>query len=224
MSSTRMTRRKPSVTPLDVVTHPVSSQSINGARKSPRLAKNVKGKPPCIGIDLGTTYARVAVYHHGEVEIITNEQGDRTTPSCIAFGDAQRLIGDDVKKQAAINPLNTVFDIKRLLGRQLKDVDQKHWPFEFVADDSRPKVKINYKNERKAFYVEEMSSVILLKMKQIAEAYLGREVTEAVITVPANFNDSQRQATRDAGTIAGLNVLRILNEPTAAAITYGRLI
>ncbi|XP_032781994.2 heat shock 70 kDa protein II [Daphnia magna] len=221
MTRTRMTSRKPSVTPLDVVTHPALSQSINGVRKSPRLAKRVKGKPPCIGIDLGTTYARVAVYHHGKVEIIKNDQGSCTTPSCIAFSDIQRLVGDDVKKQAAINPLNTVFDTKRLLGRQLKDVDQKHWPFEFVADDRKPKVEVNYKGERKTFYVEEMTSVILLKMKQIAEAYLGTEVTDAVITVPANFNDSQRHATRDAGTIAGFNVLRILNEPSAAAITYG---
>ncbi|XP_057380108.1 heat shock 70 kDa protein II-like [Daphnia carinata] len=215
-----MTRRKPSPA-LDVVTHPTSSQSINGVRKSPRLAKRVKGKPLCIGIDLGTAYARVAVYRYGQAEIITNEQGNRTTSSCIAFGDAQRLIGDDVENQSAINPLNTVFDTKRLLGRQLKDVDQKHWPFDFVADGGKPKVEVNYKDERKAFYVEEMSAVILLKMKQIAEAHLGTEVTDAVITVPANFNDSQRQATRDAGTIAGFNVLRILNEPTAAAIAYG---
>nr|CAA69894.1 70kD heat shock protein [Takifugu rubripes] len=178
-----------------------------------------------IGIDLGTTYSCVGVSQHGKVEIIANDQGNRTTPSYVAFTDTERLIGDAAKNQVALNPSNTVFDAKRLIGRRLEDptaqADIKHWPFKVVGDGGRPKIQVVYKGEEKSFYPEEISSMVLVKMKEIAEAYLGQRVSSAVITVPAYFNDSQRQATKDAGVIAGLNVLRIINEPTAAAIAYG---
>ncbi|XP_054154438.1 heat shock cognate 71 kDa protein-like [Oppia nitens] len=182
-------------------------------------------KVPAIGIDLGTTYSCVGVFQHGKVEIIANDQGNRTTPSYVAFTDTERLIGDAAKNQVAMNPTNTVFDAKRLIGRRFDDStvqsDMKHWSFEVIQECGKPKIKVEYKGEMKAFSPEEISSMVLVKMKEIAEAYLGSQVTNAVITVPAYFNDSQRQATKDAGTISGLNVLRIINEPTAAAIAYG---
>merc|ERR1712079_979239 len=182
-------------------------------------------KKTAIGIDLGTTYSCVGVFQHGKVEIIANDQGNRTTPSYVAFTDTERLIGDPAKNQVAINPTNTVFDAKRLIGRKFDDstvqADMKHRPFTVVEEGGRPKLEVEYKNETKRFTPEECSSMILTKMKETAEAYLGSEVKDAVITVPAYFNDSQRQATKDSGVIAGLNVLRIINEPTAAAIAYG---
>jgi len=182
-------------------------------------------KTPAVGIDLGTTYSCVGVFQHGKVEIIANDQGNRTTPSYVAFTDSERLIGDAAKNQVAMNPTNTVFDAKRLIGRKFDDAsvqsDMKHWPFDVVSDNGKPKINVDYKGETKTFYPEEVSSMILNKMKEVAEAYLGKTVASAVITVPAYFNDSQRQATKDAGAISGLNVLRIINEPTAAAIAYG---
>ncbi|CAF0733712.1 unnamed protein product [Adineta steineri] len=178
-----------------------------------------------IGIDLGTTYSCVGIFQHGKVEIIANDQGNRTTPSYVAFNDSERLIGDAAKNQVDMNPYNTGFDVKRLIGRKFDDAtvqaDMKYWPFRVINDVGKIKILAEYKNEIKLFRPEEISSMVLMKMKEIAEAYIGRKISEAVITVPAYFNDSQRQATKDAGVIAGLNVLRIINEPTAAAIAYG---
>jgi len=183
------------------------------------------GKGPAIGIDLGTTYSCVGVFQHGKVEIIANDQGNRTTPSYVAFNDQERLIGDAAKNQVAMNPNNSVFDAKRLLGRKFNDPsvqsDKKHWSFNVVNDNDKPKIQVEFKGQEKVFTPEEISSMVLTKMKDTAEAFLGETVTDAVITVPAYFNDAQRQATKDAGAIAGLNVLRIINEPTAAAIAYG---
>ncbi|KAF9203414.1 70-kilodalton heat shock protein [Haplosporangium sp. Z 27] len=178
-----------------------------------------------VGIDLGTTYSCVAVWQNDRVEIIANDQGNRTTPSYVAFTDSERLIGDAAKNQVAMNPINTVFDAKRLIGRRFddKDVqsDMKHWPFKVVDKGTKPYIQVEFKGETKTFTPEEVSSMVLTKMRETAEAYLGTTVTNAVVTVPAYFNDSQRQATKDAGAIAGMNILRIINEPTAAAIAYG---
>lgn len=179
-----------------------------------------------IGIDLGTTYSCVAIWQSNKVEIIANDNGNRTTPSYVAFTETERLIGDAAKNQSSMNPQNSIFDAKRLIGRDIDDPiikqDIATWPFKVIADaDKKPKIEIEYKGETKKFSPEEISSMVLVKMKETAETYLGEKVTDAVITVPAYFNDSQRQATKDAGSIAGLNVLRIINEPTAAAIAYG---
>jgi L1 cell adhesion molecule like protein len=183
-------------------------------------------KSPAIGIDLGTTYSCVGVWKNDGVEIIANDQGNRTTPSYVAFTQTERLIGDAAKNQVARNPENTVFDAKRLIGRKFQDpivqADVKLWPFKVEAGaGDKPIIVVDYMGETKKFHPEEISSMILTKMKETAEAYLGGTVKDAVVTVPAYFNDSQRQATKDAGTISGLNVLRIINEPTAAAIAYG---
>ncbi|KAL9714818.1 Heat shock protein ssb1 [Leucoagaricus gongylophorus] len=178
-----------------------------------------------IGIDLGTTYSCVGVWQNDRVEIIANDQGNRTTPSYVAFHGDERLIGDAAKNQAAMNPKNTVFDAKRLIGRRYDDPDVKkdisHWPFEVVEKDGSPMIKVNHGKVDKTLSPQEISSMVLTKMKGISEAKLGKTVNKAVITVPAYFNDSQRLATKDAGAIAGLDVLRIINEPTAAAIAYG---
>ena len=182
-------------------------------------------KAPAIGIDLGTTYSCVGVFQHNKVEIISNDQGNRTTPSHVAFTNTERLIGDSAKQQVARNPENSIFDAKRLVGRRFDDSvvqsDVKQWPFKVINQGGKPKITAEYLGETKVFSPEEISSMVLQKMKQTAEAYLGQEVKDAVITVPAYFNDCQRQATKDAGMIAGLKVLRIVNEPTAAALAYG---
>ncbi|XP_073128072.1 heat shock cognate 70 kDa protein-like [Henckelia pumila] len=181
---------------------------------------------PAIGIDLGTTYSCVAVWRNDRVEIIPNDQGNRITPSCVSFKESERLVGDAAMNVAASNPVNTVFDAKRLIGRRFSDplvqTDVMLWSFKVVAGhDDKPMIVINYMDEEKQFSAEEISSMILAKMKEIAEAYLGCTVKDAVITVPAYFSDSQRRATKDAGTISGFNVLRIMVEPTAAAVAYG---
>nr|CCA16151.1 AlNc14C19G1933 [Albugo laibachii Nc14] len=179
-----------------------------------------------VGIDLGTTYSCVGVWQNDRVEIIANDQGNRTTPSYVAFTGNERLIGEAAKNQVAMNAENTVFDAKRLIGRKFHDQtvqqDTKHWPFSVVCGpEDKPQIVVEVNGAKKMFYAEEISAMVLSKMREIAEAYLGRQVKNAVVTVPAYFNDSQRQATKDAGVIAGINVLRILNEPTAAAIAYG---
>lgn len=183
------------------------------------------GRAPAIGIDLGTTYSCVAVWKHDRIQIITNDQGNRTTPSCVAFTDAERLVGDGAKNQIARNPANTVFNAKRLIGRRFNEVmvqeDIKSWPFRVINGPiDMPRIVVTHKGQEQQFCTEEISSMVLTKMKEVAEAYIGDTVKNAVITVPAYFNDGQRQATKDAATIAGLNVLRMINEPTAAAIAY----
>ncbi|KAK2666006.1 hypothetical protein Ddye_004580 [Dipteronia dyeriana] len=185
-----------------------------------------KGDGPAIGIDLGTTYSCVGVWQRDRVEILINDQGNRTTPSYVGFTDTERLIGDSAKNQVARNPTNTVFDTKRLIGRRFTDAtvqsDIKLWPFKVIpGPGDKPMIVVNYEGKEKQFAAEEISSMVLIKMREIAEAFLGATVKNAVITVPAYFNDSQRQATKDAGVVAGLNVMHIINEPTAAAIAYG---
>jgi len=179
----------------------------------------------CIGIDLGTTYSCVGIWKDKRVEIIANDQGNRTTPSFVAFTDKERLLGDSAKNQAASNPTNTVYDAKRLIGRNYNDKilqeEKKFLSYDLKEKDGKPMIKVEYKGKEKVYSPEEISSMVLVKMKEIAESYLGHEVKNAVITVPAYFNDAQRQATKDAGVISGLNVMRIINEPTAAAIAYG---
>jgi len=180
----------------------------------------------CIGIDLGTTYSCVSVWQNNTAEIIANDQGNRTTPSFVSFTEHERLVGNAAKSNSTANPTNTVFDAKRLIGRNFDDPtvqkDIEHFAYTVKSTpDNKPLIEVTYKNELKQFRPEEISSMILVKMKEIAESYLGTSVTNAVITVPAYFNDAQRQATKDAGIIAGLNILRIINEPTAAAIAYG---
>ena len=178
-----------------------------------------------IGIDLGTTYSCVGWWKDNRCEIIANDQGNRTTPSYVSFTDTERLIGDGAKNQASMNPENTIFDAKRLIGRKFDDPavqsDIQHFPFTVISEDNKPKIQATYQGELKTFQPEEISSMVLTKMKETAESYIGSPVTDAVVTVPAYFNDAQRQATKDAGMIAGLNILRIINEPTAAAIAYG---
>ncbi|KAF8548246.1 heat shock protein SSA1 [Imleria badia] len=181
--------------------------------------------PKAIGIDLGTTYSCVGVWQNDRVEIITNDHGNRTTPSCVSFSKTERLIGDAARNQVAMNPQNTVFDAKRLIGRKYDDAevqfDIEHFPFKVINKSGKPYIAVEYRGVTKEFSPEEISSMVLLKMKETAESYLGYNVTNAVVTVPAYFNDSQRQATKDAGSIAGMDVIRIINEPTAAAIAYG---
>jgi heat shock 70kDa protein 1/2/6/8 len=182
-------------------------------------------KKAAIGIDLGTTYSCVGWWKENRCEIIANDQGNRITPSYVAFTDTERIIGDGAKNQCSMNPENTVYDAKRLIGRKFDDPVLQNeingFPFDVIEDNGKPKIKIEYKGEIKTYHPEEISSMVLVKMKEIAESYIGYDVVDAVITVPAYFNDSQRQATKDAGQIAGLNVLRVINEPTAAAIAYG---
>ncbi|XP_078150730.1 heat shock cognate 70 kDa protein-like isoform X2 [Carex rostrata] len=181
---------------------------------------------PAIGIDLGTTYSCVGVWRNNRVEIIANDQGNRTTSSCVGFKKTERLVGDAAKNEATSNPTNTVFAVKRLIGRRFSDPcvqsDKKLWPFKVIkGNDDRPNIIVDYQGAKKQFSAEEISAMILRKMKEVAEAFLGCTVKDAVVTVPAYFNDAQRQATKDAGLIAGLNVMRIMDEPTAAAVAYG---
>jgi len=190
------------------------------------MGKDAKVEGPALGIDLGTTYSCVGIWQNDRVEIIANDQGNRTTPSFVAFTDTERMIGDAAKNQAAMNPRNTVFDAKRLIGRRFTDSatqsDMKHFPFKVISKEGdRPAIQVEYKGETKDFFPEEISSMVLVKMKEIGESFLGKDCNNAVVTVPAYFNDSQRASTKDAGSIAGVNVLRIINEPTAAAIAYG---
>jgi heat shock protein 1/8 len=188
------------------------------------MSSDKKVKGISVGIDLGTTYSCVGIWQNDRVEIIANDQGQRTTPSYVAFTKDERLIGDAAKNQVAMNPENTIFDAKRMIGRKYTDIqnDMKHWPFKVLnGQQQKPMIEVNCNGESKQFSAEEISSMVLTKMKDIAESYLGEKVENAVITVPAYFNDQQRQATKDAGAIAGLNVLRIINEPTSAILAYG---
>ncbi|KAL6637703.1 hypothetical protein ACP70R_025275 [Stipagrostis hirtigluma subsp. patula] len=203
-----------------------SGSSIGLAHGAEARKGKTATKGPVIGIDLGTTYSCVGVYRNGHVDIIANDQGNRITPSWVAFTDDERLVGEAAKNQAPLNPQRTIFDIKRLIGRRFDDEevqrDVRYLPYKVVDKGGKPYVEVPMKGgERKVFSPEEISAMILSKMRETAESYLGQRVTDAVVTVPAYFNDAQRQATKDASTIAGLNVPRIINEPTAAAIAYG---
>ena len=187
--------------------------------------EELKINGPVIGVDLGTTYSCVGIYKNGRVEIIPNDQGNRITPSYVAMADDERLVGEAAKNQATVNPTQTLFDVKRLMGRRFKDStvqkDTKLLPYQIVEKGGKPMISVKVRGAEKLMPPEEVSSMVLTKMKETAENYLGQEVAHAVVTVPAYFNDAQRQATKDAGAIAGLNVLRLVNEPTAAAIAYG---
>ncbi|TDH66286.1 hypothetical protein CCR75_001741 [Bremia lactucae] len=203
-------------------------EKINKARKEreERAKRAEKGFSEVIGIDLGTTYSCVGVWKDGQVEIIANSEGNRTTPSWVAFNDSERLIGEAAKIQAASNATNTVFDAKRIIGRSFSDdvvkKDAAHFPFTIKeGDDDKVLIEVEFKGQKKSFTPEEISSMVLLRMKETAEAFLGQSISQAVVTVPAYFNDQQRQSTKDAGAIAGLDVKRIINEPTAAALAYG---
>ena len=182
---------------------------------------------PALGIDLGTTYSCMAIWKNGKPEVIPNQEtGSRTTPSIVAFTKKDRIVGDAAKNQAVRNFKNTIYDSKRLIGRDFNDdevqKDIKLWPFKVTqGDNNRPVIEVEYKEKKEKFYPEQISACILSKMKQIAKDYLGKEIKDAIITCPAYFDDLQRKATQDAGKIAGLNVIRIINEPTAAAIAYG---
>ena len=204
-----------------------SSASAGASAPDADKSKRKGTKGFSVGIDLGTTYSCVGVWQHGQVEIISNEMGERTTPSYVAFTDTARLVGASAKSQVAMNPINTVFDAKRLIGREFSDAavqtDMRTWPFKVIKDPktSKPQLQVQFRGKTKLYFAEEISSMVLIKMKEIAETYLGDVVSNAVVTVPAYFNDGQRNATKDAGRISGLNVMRIINEPTAAAIAYG---
>ncbi|KAG0551711.1 hypothetical protein BDA96_01G446600 [Sorghum bicolor] len=190
------------------------------------MAAASKSDGPAVGIDLGTTYSCVAVWRHDRGEVIANDQGNRLTPSCVAFSSTEKLVGEAAVNQAALNPMNTIFEVKRLIGRRFSaesvQEDVKLWPFKVVAgSDDRPMILVQYEGKERQFMPEEISSMVLVKMRETAEVYLGKKIKNAVITVPVYFNNSQRQATIDAGATAGLNVMRIINEPTAAALAYG---
>ena len=201
----------------------ISSQNLIVLAEEADAKNKVEG--PVIGIDLGTTYSCVGIFRNGSVEIIPNELGNRITPSVVAFTDDDRLVGEAAKNQAALNPKRTIYSVKRLIGRKYNDkevqMDKKLLPYDIIDKDGKPYIQVETKGQKKIYSPEEISAMILTKMKTVAENFLGTKVKNAVITVPAYFNDSQRQSTKDAGTIAGLNVLRIINEPTAAAIAYG---
>ena len=202
----------------------ICSQNLIVLAEEAKESKN-KVEGPVIGIDLGTTYSCVGIFRNGSVEIIPNELGNRITPSVVAFTDDDRLVGEAAKNQAALNPKRTIYSVKRLIGRKYNDkevqMDKKLLPYDIIDKDGKPYIQVETKGQKKLYSPEEISAMVLTKMKTVAENFLGTKVKNAVITVPAYFNDSQRQSTKDAGTIAGLNVLRIINEPTAAAIAYG---
>ena len=190
------------------------------------FAEDQKYECPIIGIDLGTTYSCVGIFKNGQVEVIPNELGNRITPSVVSFTDEERLVGEAAKNQATVNPTRTLYDVKRLIGRRYADktvqYDKKFMPYEIIDKEGRPYIQVpNVKGENKVYAPEEISAMVLVKMKEIAESYTGKKIKNAIVTVPAYFDNSQRQSTKDAGVISGLNVVRVLNEPTAAAIAYG---